>query len=177
VDPTSRAYAILGLARGCSPEDLRATYRKLVKRWHPDRYTADPAGQAEASARLREINGALRIVAADMATIRPSGSTVRTPASAETSPGPTVHSPGRPLTRNEIDAIVGAVGAESPIDTLLEWLGLVWPFGGALFLLLIQRRGVPPAPVETSLAFALLVLGIVLIVRRRLRSRRENRSG
>jgi len=177
VDPAARAYAILGLQPGCSPEDLRATYRKLVKRWHPDRFTADPAGQAEATARLREINGALRIVAADMATIRPSGSTVRTSASAETSPGPAVHSPGRPLTRSEIDAIVGAVGAESPIDTLLEWLGLVWPFGGALFLTLIQPRGAPPAPGEDSLALALLVLGVVLLVRRRLRSRRENRRG
>jgi MYXO-CTERM domain-containing protein len=88
-----------------------------------------------------------------------------------------VYSPGRPLTRSEIDAIVGAVGAESPIDTLLEWLGRVWPFGGALFLVLVQRRDDPPAPLETNLALALLVLGIVLLVRRRLRSRRENRSG
>jgi DnaJ domain len=177
VDPTARAYAILGLEKGCAPDQLKATYRRLVKRWHPDRFAADPAGQAEASARLREINGAFRIVAADMATIRPSGSTVRTPASAETSAGPAVHSPGRPLTRSEIDAIVGAVGAESPIDTLLDWLGLEWPFGGALFLVLIQRRYAPPAPVETNLAFALLVLGVVLIVRRRLRSRREDRNG
>lgn len=181
MDPTARAYAILGLERGCAPDHLKATYRRLVKRWHPDRFAADPAGQAEASARLREINGAFRIVAEDLGAIRAGGARVGTPATAESHPSPPERAPerapGRPLTRDEIDAIVGAVGAESPVDDLLRWITLAAPFGGALFLVLIQRRDDPPAPVETSLAFALLVLGVVLIVRRRLRSRRENRSG
>jgi MYXO-CTERM domain-containing protein len=176
VDPTARAYAILGLERGCAPDHLKATYRRLVKRWHPDRFAADPAGQAEASARLREINGAFRIVAEDLGTIRAGGPRVATPASAEPHPRPPERAPGRPLTRDEIDAIVGAVGAVSPVDTLLGWISLAAPFVGA-FVLLLQSGGAPPTLGHTILAFALLALGTLLFVRRRMRSRREGRSG
>jgi hypothetical protein len=177
VDPTARAYAILGLAQGCAPEDLKATYRQLVKRWHPDRFAADPAGQADATARLREINGAFRIVAEGMAATRTAAPLGQKRATVETHPSPTTHTPGRPLTRDEIDAIVGAVGVEGPVDTLLDWLGLVWPFVGAVFLVLIQRRGAAPPSGHTLLTVALLAWGVVLLIRRRLRSRRDNRSG
>ncbi|HEY8150474.1 MAG TPA: J domain-containing protein [Vicinamibacteria bacterium] len=184
MDPTARAYAILGLERGCAPGDLKATYRQLVKRWHPDRFAADPAGQAEASARLREINGAFRIVAEDLGAIRAGGAGMRTPAATESRPRPPERPPehpperasGRPLTRDEIDAIVGAVGAESPVDALLRWITLAAPFVGAFLLLLQPRSARPPTTGQTILAFALLALGIALRVRRWARSRRESRS-
>jgi hypothetical protein len=178
VDPTARAYAILGLERGCPPENLKATYRKLVKRWHPDRFAADPAGQAEASARLREINGAFRIVAEDLGAIRAGGAGMGTPAATESRPPehPPERAPGRPLTRDEIDAIVGAVGAESPVDALLRWITLAAPFVGAFLLLLQPRSARPPTTGQTILAFALLALGIALHVRRWARSRREGRN-
>jgi hypothetical protein len=180
VDPTARAYAILGLERGCAPGHLKATYRQLVKRWHPDRFAADPAGQAEASARLREINGAFRIVAEDLGAIRAGGAGMGTPAATESRPRPPEHpperAPGRPLTRDEIDAIVGAVGAESPVDALLGWITLAAPFVGALVLLLQPSSARPPTTGQTILAFALLALGIALHVRRWALSRRGGRS-
>jgi hypothetical protein len=178
VDPTARAYAILGLERGCAPDHLKATYRRLVKRWHPDRFAADPAGQAEAGARLREINGAFRIVAEDLRAIRAGGPRVGTRASAEPHPHPPERPPervpGRPLTRQEIDAIVGAVGAVSPVDILVGWISLAGPFVGAYILLL--RSGGARTLVHTILALALLALGIGLRVRRWALSRREGRS-
>jgi DnaJ domain len=172
VDPTARAYAILGLRRGCTPEELKATYRQLVKRWHPDRYSMDPAGQAEASARLREINGALRIVADDMIAAKVPRPPV-TPAPDRARPHPPEYAPGRPLSRSEIDALVGALRTESPVDTLLQWMILVGPFA-ALWLLLLPTRG--PSIGEGVLALALLILGISGIIRRLLRWWRESRN-
>jgi hypothetical protein len=172
VDPTARAYAILGLRRGCTPDELKATYRQLVKRWHPDRYTADPAGQAEASARLREINGALRTVADDM-TAGQSPRPPMTPAPDEPRPHPPEYAPGRPLSRSEIDGIVGALRTESPVDVLLRWMILGGPFA-AVWLLLLPARG--PSIGEGILALALLILGVAGLIRRLLRSWRESRN-
>jgi hypothetical protein len=186
VDPTARAYAILGLEKGCAPDQLKATYRRLVKRWHPDRFAADPAGQAEASARLREINGAFRIVAEDLGAIRAGGGPrVGTPASAEPHPRPPERAPGRPLTQDEINAVVGAVGAESPVDAVLHWITYKGPFILGVFLLFLQSdgtrflhiEGTRPRPIAlTILALVCLALGIALPVRRWALSRRGGRS-
>jgi len=174
MDPIARAYAILGLRRGCTSDELKATYRQLVKRWHPDRYSGDPAGQLEASARLREINGALRIVADDISAAQGPRTPVR-PAEETIRPDSPDHAPGRPLTRSEIDAIVGVLRTESPIDALLQWISLVGPFAAA-FLMLVPTRGRPSRFGDTIFGFALLGLGIAMLVRRRLQSGREGRS-
>ncbi len=50
-----RAYAVLGLKPGTPVGQVRRRYKALVKRWHPDRYATDPAGQAEAENRMREV--------------------------------------------------------------------------------------------------------------------------
>jgi hypothetical protein len=129
---------------------------------------------------LREINGAFRIVAEDLGAIRAGGRRVPSAATTESRPSPPERAPerapGRPLTRDEIDAIVGAVGAESPVDALLRWITLAAPFVGAYLLLLQPRRDRPPTTGQTILAFALLALGIALRVRRWALSRREDRS-
>ena len=59
---------------GARRPTLKKTYRQLVKRWHPDRYAADPAGQSEAQSRMRDINGAFRLVAEDVAGPRRASS-------------------------------------------------------------------------------------------------------
>lgn len=60
-----RAYAVLELSRPVTERELKRQYRRLVKRWHPDRYTLDPVGQAEAAQRMREINNAYQVLSAD----------------------------------------------------------------------------------------------------------------
>jgi DnaJ-class molecular chaperone len=52
--PCDRAYAALGLARGASPEEVKAAHRRLVKRHHPDM-----GGRAED---FHRINAAYRLL-------------------------------------------------------------------------------------------------------------------
>jgi DnaJ-like protein len=50
-------FAVLGVAPGASGEEVAAAYRRLAKRWHPDR----AAGQ-DAARRMAEINAAYDLV-------------------------------------------------------------------------------------------------------------------
>jgi len=40
LDPTgeSNAYKVLGVDKNASEEDIRKAYKKLVVKWHPDKY-------------------------------------------------------------------------------------------------------------------------------------------
>ncbi len=50
-------YKVLGVSDGASNEEIRAAYLKLVKKYHPDRYT-DPDMKELANEKLKEINEA-----------------------------------------------------------------------------------------------------------------------
>ena len=50
-------FAVLGVAPGASGEEVAAAYRRLAKRWHPDR-----AGGQDAARRMAEINAAYDLV-------------------------------------------------------------------------------------------------------------------
>ena len=58
------AYAVLGLSPPVTEARLKRRYKSLAKRWHPDRFQADPVGQAEATENFRHINHAYEVVAA-----------------------------------------------------------------------------------------------------------------
>ena len=51
-------YATLGLDRDCSAEDLRAAYRWLAKKYHPD----VNGGSSDAAARTRALNAAYEVL-------------------------------------------------------------------------------------------------------------------
>jgi DnaJ domain len=53
-------FAVLGVEPSASPEEVSAAYRRLAKRWHPDR-----AGGREAAARMAEINAAYDLLRAE----------------------------------------------------------------------------------------------------------------
>lgn len=50
-------YKVLGLQRGASQEEIKAAYRELVKKYHPDKYQGNPLADL-AEEKLREINEA-----------------------------------------------------------------------------------------------------------------------
>jgi len=50
-------YEVLGLSRGATDEEIKAAYRELVKKYHPDKYINNPLADL-AEEKLREINEA-----------------------------------------------------------------------------------------------------------------------
>src|SRR3954471_8749314 len=128
MDALRRAYTTLDLPVGASPRDLRRQFRKLVRRWHPDRFGGDPQGQAEAAQRMRDINAAYELICSSgvgSVTAEPP------PPVVSTEPRDRVT---RPLDRSAIDGIVNSVGTESPVDVLLEFIGWAWPLFLALLI-------------------------------------------
>lgn len=51
-------YKVMEAAVDSSKENLKHTYRELVKAWHPDRFSHDPALQSQAEERMKVINEA-----------------------------------------------------------------------------------------------------------------------
>ena len=51
-------YEVLGLNKGCSPEDIKAAFRKLAALHHPDRNPDDP----KAAVRFKEVNAAYQVL-------------------------------------------------------------------------------------------------------------------
>ena len=56
VEDISQFYRVLDLKSGASMEDVRRSYRELVKVWHPDRFERDSSVQQKAQEKLKEIN-------------------------------------------------------------------------------------------------------------------------
>ncbi len=54
----SECYRILGLTPGCQWNEVQASYRRLVQKWHPDRYPPQSEAQTEAGQRMQELNKA-----------------------------------------------------------------------------------------------------------------------
>jgi curved DNA-binding protein len=49
-------YAILGVPKNATPDEIKKAYRKLAKQWHPDKHAGDKKNEAEA--RFKEISEA-----------------------------------------------------------------------------------------------------------------------
>lgn len=61
-DKIARAYAILGLQNNASITDIKQTYRKLVKRWHPDLFVDKPQELKQAQEKMHLINDAYTLL-------------------------------------------------------------------------------------------------------------------
>ncbi|XP_042404344.1 chaperone protein DnaJ-like [Zingiber officinale] len=56
-------YSLLGIRRNASPSDVRAAYRRLALRWHPDRWAKEPAFAAsQAKRRFQRIQEAYSVL-------------------------------------------------------------------------------------------------------------------
>lgn len=58
MSPNQDAYEVLGVARDVDEAGLRAAYRSLAKRWHPDRH----GGTEAAHTRFLEIKAAYEVL-------------------------------------------------------------------------------------------------------------------
>jgi curved DNA-binding protein CbpA len=114
MDTLAHAWAVLHLPAGSDIDQVRSSYRRLARKWHPDRYANDPSGQAEAAIQMKVLNAAYRqlLAAAGRQSVRPT-------------PEPSARPAGRRLSREEIDRLVASIGTESWIDSAfgksLEW--------------------------------------------------------
>ena len=58
----SRAFAILEVAPGVTPAELRSSYRRLCRRYHPDRFDHDAEKSRAANELLAEVNAAYSLL-------------------------------------------------------------------------------------------------------------------
>ena len=58
-------YEVLGIKEGASEEEIRAAYRELVKKYHPDKYQDNPLADL-AEQKLREVNEAYDMLMKDI---------------------------------------------------------------------------------------------------------------
>lgn len=54
----AHAYRVLDVPHDASPRAIKAAYRRLVKRWHPDRYSPGSEEQVDATLMTRLLNAA-----------------------------------------------------------------------------------------------------------------------
>jgi len=171
-DAVRSAYATLGLEPHAPLRRVRSQYKALVRRWHPDRFAGDAQGVAEATLRMRAINDAFATI------VRSSGPGEKSGMPAgSTAVGDEGRSGfGRPLSREEIDEIVGAI---RPPLNVYGWLADdPWNHGLPIALVLIEAivagwhgwrhpydRFTPIPPVNAMLgdASAVLLLGFIFV--------------
>ncbi|GMN43988.1 hypothetical protein TIFTF001_013190 [Ficus carica] len=55
-------YAVLGIRKDASFSDVRTAYRKLALKWHPDRWTRNPAVAGDANRRFQQIQEAYSVL-------------------------------------------------------------------------------------------------------------------
>lgn len=55
-------YSILGLANTATKDDVKKAYKKLAKKWHPDK---NPENQEEATRRFKEVSEAYQVLVDD----------------------------------------------------------------------------------------------------------------
>ena len=52
-------YSVLGVSKSSSPEDIKKAYRKLAKKWHPDK---NPNNSEEATRKFKEVSEAYQVL-------------------------------------------------------------------------------------------------------------------
>jgi hypothetical protein len=165
-DLRRRARATLGVNEGTSERALRRQYLSLVRRWHPDRFASDPAGQEIANETLRRIIQAYELLSAAPPPPPPPSTPPPTPATHTREPTRASAPYGR-LSREEIDGIIHSMGTVGPIDAFLDMAERGWPLFVAAGLVASLLGAPGPSPARLALAFGVIVLAGVLWWRRR----------
>ena len=86
-------YEVLGLKPGATEEEIKAAYRELVKKYHPDRYQDNPLNDL-AEDKMREINEAYETLMAGAKGPKNRGGAQYGPGSSRGSYGGAQYGPG-----------------------------------------------------------------------------------
>jgi curved DNA-binding protein CbpA len=149
----ARAYATLGLPRGCSQREAARQYRRLARRWHPDQYANDPQGQAEAAQRMREINRAFALVRKpERVGVQPRRAEPE--AMAEAVPKSSSHSFGQRLSEADLREIADSIREPSMAGVLGRYLA--WGGSLAFGVILIAQPGRPRTALNSVAGVLLL---------------------
>jgi len=121
----NHAYQILGVPLSASAPSIKQTYRKLVKRWHPDPYPGGTPDQAEAARMTTLINEAYTAIES-------------APLRYYTETNPLAAGRSRQATRPSTNESTGIRNETLPrTDRLEHWVRFVC---GALFGTLVSFR-------------------------------------
>jgi hypothetical protein len=162
IENLAHAYRILDARWDASPRAIKGNYRKLVKRWHPDRHTPGTPEHTEATLMTRLLNEAytrienapLRNGFADPAAAYPSGSAreARNQAGDEATdqPDPSGASRSEYVPRDPVEDATDfyrlmenarKAGARDDAAQPFDWVGFAVRFViGALFGVLVSFR-------------------------------------
>jgi hypothetical protein len=152
----AHAYRVLDVPWDASPRAIKASYRKLVKRWHPDRYRPGTESHTESTLMTRLLNESYaRIENAPLrnGTATPlSGPAAppRTERNVNTEPDPSGSSRSEYIPRDPVNDATEfyrimeharAAGARDDASRPFDWIGFVVRFVlGALFGALMSFR-------------------------------------
>ncbi|WP_028324719.1 DnaJ domain-containing protein [Desulfatirhabdium butyrativorans] len=116
-----KAFQLLQVPRGASPEAIKAAYRDMVRVWHPDRFAYNEHMRLKAEAQIRLINAAYE-------TLKHATPTPSSDPSPEQPP--VAESDLPPVSRENIRASLVCRGMARVIDLLLLWtcLGIMGAF-------------------------------------------------
>lgn len=164
-------YATLGLRREASSSQIRAAYRRLAKRYHPDLHT-----DAQATEQMRRVNQAWEILSSpsrraeyDASRATPAasptshwGGAPRRARPMESAPPPwatygsgSVHAGGRPYGRQRAAAgIYADTGSDGSLGGL-RWAALLLFIPVAVLSTAILSAGLLPFPL---LGFLVLII-------------------
>jgi hypothetical protein len=186
IDNLAHAYRVLDVRWDAPPRAIKASYRKLVKRWHPDRHTPGTPSHADATLMTKVLNEAFaRIENAPLRSgfdssstdaVRQSGSGDRRQGRDEADPSGASHAeyvPRDPVEdATEYYRIIEnarKAGARDDAARPFDWLGFAVRFViGALFggllsfrvmIALWERPKLIPVGVAVTVAFCALASG------------------
>jgi curved DNA-binding protein CbpA len=171
----SDPYAVLGIDRFASPAAIRAAYRALVARYHPDRHQGNPLEDL-ASERMAEINQAYELLsdpprraAFDEGRPDPGAPGANAAGDARGDTGRAAGPPRRPGMHPMLKWGLLVLGLPLLIRGGAGLVRALAGLGGDLFGALGELRGTPVGLVAVLLGVVLLV---VALWRRRRRRRR-----
>ena len=152
----AHAYRVLDVPWDASPRAIKASYRKLVKRWHPDRHRTGTESHAEATLMTKLLNESYARI--ENAPLRNGTATpfsgpaapLRTERNANTEPDPSGASRAEYVPRDPAhDAAefyrmvehARAAGARDDASRPFDWVGFIVRFVlGAVFGALLSFR-------------------------------------